>query len=324
MSSALLYKGFSIKADAKKKPPKKKDVNISPQASQALQASQASQVLQALQASPSVSVSNASPDNILDMVKTLQCDVKKLELNLKLVDSDNMSTEDYNEIKEKIISICRDDENTQKFFKDMEVKRGVNLLKRVVTYLQMIAPICGIINLTAVPYITSSVKNMDVEHKNALLVKCFRTFKMSYVALASIPNKFTIDDNVDMLGLIENAADVDLLDGPVEIANPVTGMDALKRGLFNVVNTFSDKTVSVAKKLLTPFKNNSKKGERYNLLIDKCNKLWSIVCLSMWLYIIFMELNKNDSSEDPLIIMTAGGGKKSLAKKRTKKGGPRH
>jgi len=40
------------------------------------------------------------------MVEKLRCDVKKLELNLKLVDSDNMSTEDYNKLREEIISIC--------------------------------------------------------------------------------------------------------------------------------------------------------------------------------------------------------------------------
>ena len=255
------------------------------------------------------------------MVKKLQCDVKKLELNLKLVDSDNMSTEDYNKLRDKIISICGDDGNTDKFFKDMDVKRGVNLLKRVVTYLQMIATVCGILNLTAVPFIMSSVKKMDDYSKNVLLTKCFRTFNKSYDMLASTANAFRINNYIDMLGLIEKAAGVDMIDGPVEIANPVQGKDALKKGLFDVVNSFSTNTVSVVKKLLHPFKNDLNRGPQYNLLINKCNKLWSIVCLSLWLYIILMELNKNNESEDPLIIMTAGGGKKLHAKrnKRNKK-----
>ena len=288
-------------------------------ATPATRVSQVSQALQALQTSPAAS---ASADNLRNMVKKLQCDVKKLELNLKLVDSDNMSTEDYNELRDKIISICGDDDgNTDKFFKDMDVKRGVNLLKRVVTYLQMIAPVCGILNLTAVPFIMSRVKKMDDDPKNVLLTNCFRTFKKSYGMLASTANAFAINNDIDILGLIENAADVDMLDGPVEIANPVQGMDALKKGLFNVVNSFSTNTVSVVKKILHPFKNDPNRGPQYNLLIKKCNKLWSIVCLSLWLYIILMELNKNNESEDPLIIITAGGGKKLHAKrsKRNKK-----
>ena len=287
-------------------------------ATPATRVSQVSQVSQALQTSPAAS---ASADNLRNMVKKLQCDVKKLELNLKLVDSDNMSTEDYNKLRDKIISICGDDGNTDKFFKDMDVKRGVNLLKRVVTYLQMIATVCGILNLTTVPFIMSSVKKMDDASKNDLLTNCFITFNKSYNMLASTENAFTINNYIDMLGLIEKAAGVDMIDGPVEIANPVQGKDALKKGLFDVVNSFSTNTVSVVKKLLHPFKNNPDKGSQYNLLITKCNKLWSIVCLSLWLYIILMELNKNNESEDPLIIMTAGGGKKLHAKrnKRNKK-----
>jgi hypothetical protein len=282
-------------------------------------ASPVSRVSPAMQTIP-LSVSNKSMDNLRDLVKKLQCDVKKLELNLKLVDSDNMSTEDYNKIKEKITSICGDDDgNTEQFFSDMDIKRGVNLIKRVVTYLQMIAPVCGIINLTAVPYITSSLKKLDDTSKNALLVKSFSTFKTSYKALSSIPNNLTIDDNIDMLGLIENAADVDMLDGVVEIANPVTGMDAIKKGLFNVVYSFSHKTVRVAKRLLNPFKNNPKKGKQYNLLIDKCNKLWSVICLSLWLYIILMNLNKKDNDIDPTIIMTTIGGKKHRKSSRASK-----
>ena len=295
----------------------RKSINGS-QATPATRVSQVSQVSQALQTSPAAS---ASADNLRNMVKKLQCDVKKLELNLKLVDSDNMSTEDYNKLRDKIISICGDDGNTDKFFKDMDVKRGVNLLKRVVTYLQMIATVCGILNLTAVPFIMSSVKKMDDYPKNVLLTKCFRTFNKSYDMLASTANAFRINNYIDMLGLIEKAAGVDMIDGPVEIANPVQGKDALKKGLFDVVNSFSTNTVSVVKKLLHPFKEEPNRGGQYNLLINKCNKLWSIVCLSLWLYIILMELNKNNESEDPLIIMTAGGGKKLHAKrnKRNKK-----
>ena len=279
----------------------------------------ASRISPALQVMP-LSVSNKSADNLRDLVKKLQCDVKKLELNLKLVDSDNISTEDYNKIKEKITSICgNDDGNTEQFFSDMDIKRGVNLIKRVVTYLQMIAPVCGIINLTAVPYITSSLKKMADGEKNKLLDKCFNTFKTSYSALSSIPNNLTIDDNIDMLGLIQNAADVDMLNGVVEIANPVTGMDAIKEGLFNVVYSFSHKTVRVAKRLLNPFKNNPNKSRQYNLLIDKCNKLWSVICLSLWLYIILMNLNKKDNDIDSTIIMTTIGGKKHTKSSKTAK-----
>jgi hypothetical protein len=155
--------------------------------------------------------------------------------------------------------------------------------------------------------------------KNKLLDKCFNTFKTSYSALSSIPNNLTIDDNIDMLGLIQNAADVDKLDGVVEIANPVTGMDAIKKGLFNVVYSFSHKTVRVAKRLLNPFKNNPNKGRQYNILIDKCNKLWSVICLSLWLYIILMNLNKKDNDIDPTIIMTTIGGKKHRKSSKTSK-----
>lgn len=268
------------------------------------------------QTSPSVLVPNELTDNLYNMVKKLQCDVKKLELNLKLVDSDNISTEDYNELRKQITSICGlDDGKTEEFFKNMDVKRGVNLLKRIVTYLQIIAPMCGILNLVVVPYIISGLKKIEEAAKKNLLGKCFRTFQKSYGAIGLMANNLTIDSDVDMLDLIGNVADVDLLDSTVEITNPVTGKDAL----FNVVNSFSDRTVNAAKKLLHPFKKDPNRGSVYNSLIEKCNKLCCTVCLSLWLYIILIGLNKlnNYESEDPLLIMNGGG--KKLHTKRNKK-----
>jgi len=197
----------------------------------------------------------------------------------------------------------------------MDVKRGVNLLKRIVTYLQIIAPVCGILNLVVVTYIMSSLKLLEASAKNNLLKKCFNTFQKSYTAISSMANNLTIDSDVDMLDLIGNVADVDLHDSTVEIANPVNLQDTL----FGVVNSFSHNTVQAAKKILQPFKQDPNKGSVYNSLIKKCNKLCSTICLSLLLYIILIELNKleNNESVNPLLIMNGGG--KKMHTKRSKK-----
>lgn len=197
----------------------------------------------------------------------------------------------------------------------MDVKRGVNLLKRIVTYLQIIAPVCGILNLVVVTYIMSSLKLLEASAKNNLLKKCFNTFQKSYTAISSMANNLTIDSDVDMLDLIGNVADVDLHDSTVEIANPVNLQDTL----FGVVNSFSHNTVQAAKKILQPFKQDPTKGPVYNSLIKKCNKLCSTICLSLLLYIILIELNKleNNESVNPLLIMNGGG--KKMHTKRSKK-----
>jgi len=263
-----------------------------------------------------LSVSNRSVDNIRDLVKKLQCDVKKLELNLKLVDGDNMTKDDYNKIKRTISSICGDDGgNTEQFFNDMDVKRDVNFLKRAVTYLQMIAPVCGILNLTVVPAVMNGIKGMADGEKNKLLDKCFDTFQMSYQAVSSATNTITFNDEIDVLGLIQNATDLDLADGIVEATDHVS----VKKRLFNVAKSFSDASVRAAKRVLTPFKNNPRRGQRYNSLIDSCNKSWSVICLSLWLYIILMNLNKKDNDIDSTIIMTTTGGKKRTKSSKTSK-----
>lgn len=197
----------------------------------------------------------------------------------------------------------------------MDVKRGVNLLKRIVTYLQIIAPVCGILNLVVVTYIMSSLKLLEASAKNNLLKRCFNTFQKSYTAISSMANNLTIDSDVDMLDLIGNVADVDLLDSTVEIANPVNLQDTL----FGVVNSFSHNTVQAAKKILQPFKQDPTKGPVYNSLIKKCNKLCSTICLSLLLYIILIELNKLENNESvvPLLIMNGGG--KKMHTKRSKK-----
>jgi len=59
----------------------------------------------------------------------------------------------------------------------MDVKRGVNLLKRIVTYLQIIAPVCGILNLVVVTYIMSSLKLLEASAKNNLLKNALILFK---------------------------------------------------------------------------------------------------------------------------------------------------
>lgn len=265
------------------------------------------------QVSPHASQLNVSTDNLRDIVKKLQCDVKKLEFNLKLVDGDNMSTKDFDKMKNNIISICGDDEDTLQFFKEMSVKKSVNFIKRVVTYLQMIAPICGIINLTAVPYITNYFKNIDEESKNNLLDKSFKNFSSLYNKLANIQNNIGLNDDVEMLDLIQNSAEVDMFDHPVATIQD----GSLKNKLFAVVNSLSVKSVNTAKKILRPFQNNIAFGRKYNLLVEKSNKLCEVVCLSMWLYIIL--INLNNGKENPLTYMIPRGGNKRPLKKTKKK-----
>lgn len=265
------------------------------------------------QVSPHSSHLNVSTDNLRDIVKKLQCDVKKLEFNLKLVDGENMSTKDFDKMKNNIISICGDDEDTLQFFKEMSVKKSVNFIKRVVTYLQMIAPICGIINLTAVPYITNYFKNIDEESKNNLLDKSFKNFSSLYNKLANIQNNIGLNDDVEMLDLIQNSAEVDMFDHPVATIQD----GSLKNKLFAVVNSLSVKSVNTAKKILRPFQDNKAFGPKYNLLVEKSNKLWEVVCLSMWLYIIL--INLNNGKENPLTYMIPRGGNKRPPKKTQKK-----
>ena len=176
----------------------------------------------------------------------------------------------------------------------------------------MIAPICAIINLTAVPYITNYFKNIDEQNKNNLLDKSFNNFSSLYNKLADIQNNIGLNDDVEMLDLIQNAADLEMFDYHVETVQD----GSLKNKLFAVVNSLSVKSVNAAKKILRPFQINNTRGRKYNLLIKKCNKLWEVVCLSMWLYIIL--INLNNGKENPLTYMIPGGGNKQPRKKTQK------
>jgi hypothetical protein len=257
-------------------------------------------------------VSSASVDNLRDVVKKLQCDVKKLELNLKLVDNDYISNTDYNKLKDTIRSICDlDGGNTEKFFNEMDYKKNVNFIKRVVSYLQMISPICNIINLTIIPFVMKNIKHMGDMDRNKLLEKSFDTFNKMFQTLSTA----TSTDDVDVLGLVQNSIDSGFTDRIAENVS-VTNMEDIKQKLFDVAKSLNVNTVRVVKKLINPFKTITNRGPRYNALVNKCNKLLGMICLSVWYYIIYAKLN-NMSSDNDMTFILMGGRKKRKPKKKS-------
>jgi polygalacturonase len=159
--------------------------------------------------------------------------------------------------------------------------------------------------------VMKNIKHMGETDRNKLLEKSFDTFNKMFQTLSTATNT----DDVDVLGLVQNSIDLGVTDRIAENFS-VTNMEDIKQKLFDVAKSLNVNTVSIVKKLINPFKTITNRGPRYNALVNKCNKLLGMICLSVWYYIIYAKIN-NMSSDNDMMLILMGGRKKRKPKKKS-------
>lgn len=259
------------------------------------------------QSKHNVEISN----EIFNIIKQLQCDVKKLELQVKIVAGDTISKDDYNKIKTEIELLCGSSPNTlvektEDFIKEMNLANSVNVLKKVLTYLELIAPMCKLLNVSMV---TNVLKNfhdiLPVKELNDIYNKSFETLKESYDFL-SRQIKFIIGSGVEIdasIDMSQNLLDLGIAETFVSATNSL--IMASRKG-YNKLTSI-ERSIGVLFKPITD-------NKRLEKLIKVCNKLWIMSITYIWLYILFTKLKESYNSRQSVNPILISGGKKKVLK----------
>jgi hypothetical protein len=170
--------------------------------------------------------------NIDKRLDDIECSLKKLELNLRLVDADDIEATEFEKLKEKIRNKCETDKNKEEFLTSMTTKRYNNRLKKIVNYLSFICPVLSIINQTSIPNIINTELAPDV-------IKDALTNLHLHVGHASTKFQKVLDGTASNVDLVDKALETDLFSLP----------DDLKTKISYLMSSVSNRGTAVSKRL---------------------------------------------------------------------------
>lgn len=225
--------------------------------------------------------SSKAIENRLD---DIECALKKLELNLNLVDGDTEDATEFEDLKKDILLKCKNNKNTDdltNFISSMESKRNNNRLKGIVNWLSFICSLIPIINQTSLPQIIS--KRFTSED----IGSAYNIFQNYMIMLGEI-------FKAALEGLSSNNENIDRFDKAFEVdffPTPLTNVTAkITRVPGTLISSISSIPSIIQKiyKLSTPLQITAISGgkEFSKKLCKNYNRLLQIFLLSMFIYIL--------------------------------------
>jgi hypothetical protein len=155
--------------------------------------------------------------NIDKRLDDIECSLKKLELNLRLVDADDIEATEFEKLKEKIRNKCETDKNKEEFLTSMTTKRYNNRLKKIVNYLSFICPVLSIINQTSIPNIIST-------ELAPYVIKDALTNLHLYAGHASTKFQKVLDGAASNVDLVDKALETDLFSLPDDLKGKISDL----------------------------------------------------------------------------------------------------
>ena len=277
---------------------------------------------------------SASTGNITrDVDKRLddiECSIKKLELNLKLVDSEDIEEQNFFKLKDEIGDKCKNDvKKTKEFLTSMTTKRYENRLKKIVNYLSFICPVLTIINQTSIPNIINTT-----ELTPAIIRSSLNIFQ-SYVVNVSNVFQEILDGTTETVDLLDKGLETDLFPLPDDLP---TKMTTLSANVLTLADNITDMPGNLVVKLPVIFKYVSKLCSSQNIrivgsnvsktLLKKYNLLFFTFCLSMFYILLYSKVRLRVDKDSNIFdmfnttnstnLLMQGSGKKGKKSKGTK------
>jgi|LakMenE29Apr09ns_1017244.scaffolds.fasta_scaffold00013_31 hypothetical protein len=279
-----------------------------------------------------------STENIDKRLDDIECSLKKLELNLRLVDADDIDASEFSELKDKIKIDCKTDvKKTEEFLTSMTTKRYNNRLKKIVNYLSFICPVLSIINQTSIPNIISTELAPDV-------IKDALTSLHLYAGHASTKFQNVLDNTSSNVDLVDKALETDLFSLPDDLKGRISDLktsvsskgSAVSKSVSKLANDIASAPGNLVVKLplITKYvaelcsslkihvgKNISK------TLLNKYNILYFTYCLSMFYILLHGKIKFRVDKDSNIFdifnttnatIMENSGGKKNKKVKKSK------
>jgi hypothetical protein len=204
-------------------------------------------------------------NNIESRLNDIECTLKKLELNLKLVDSEDIETDEFSNLKHEISVKCKhDSKNTKEFLTNMETKRYDNRLKKIVNYLSFICPVLTIINQTSIPTI------INTEFAPEVIKSSLNNFQL-YVEVVSKNFQEVLNGTTNTIDILDKALETDLFSIPYNFENK---MSSLKSSISNKGSSLKTGVSTLANKIATlPGNLTTKLPDIINYVAQLCSSL---------------------------------------------------
>ena len=271
--------------------------------------------------------------NIDKRLDDIECSLKKLELNLRLVDADDIKEPEFSNLKDIIRDKCKTDKNKEEFLTSMTTKRYNNRLKKIVNYLSFICPVLSIINQTSIPNIISTELAPEVIKD---------TLNSLHLFAGNTSTKFqkVLDSSTSNVDLVDKGLETDLFWLP---DNLITGISALKMSVSNKGTAVSKSVSKLANdiaivpgylttnlpvitkyvaELCSSLKINVSGKNISKTLLNKYNILYFTYCLSMFYILLHskirLRVDAHNTTTINATITENGGGKKSKKVKKSK------
>ena len=266
----------------------------------------------------------SSTKSIEKRLDDIECSLKKLELNLSLVDGDTEDATEFSNLKKEIRKKCKIGDDLDEFLRSMDSKRDNNRLKRIVNWLSFICSVIPLFNQIALPQILSAkFTSKEIETTYSI----FKNYIMKIVVIFEkvLNGLVSYKDEIEML---DNALEVDFFPsiGSTVIARAsrvpgtiITQIPSIIRSVNNLSKPLQIEAISKGKQF------SKKLCKNYNMIL-------STFLLSMFMYILFHSKikfradNTHHNITDMFKMMNttsfltnSGGGKKTKKTKKTKK-----
>lgn len=219
--------------------------------------------------------SNKSIEKRLDYI---ECALKKLELNLSLVDGDTEDAIDFDDFKNEIRKKCKTGDDIDEFLRSMDSKRDNNRLKRIVNWLSFICSVIPLLNQTALPQILSTkFTSKEIETTYSI----FQIYVMKVVGIFEkvLNGVVSYKDEIEML---DNALEVDFFPsiGSTAIAHASRVPGSIATQLPTIISNVRELSKTLQIEAISKGKQFSKN------LCKNYNKILSTFLLSMFIYIL--------------------------------------
>lgn len=275
--------------------------------------------------------------NIDKRLDDIECSLKKLEFNLRLVDEDDIKEPEFSNLKDKIRVKCKTDKNTEEFLTSMTTKRYNNRLKKIVNYLSFICPVLSIINQTSIPTIIST------ELAPAVIKDTLNSLHL-FAGQSSTKFQKVLDSTTSNVDLVDKALETDLFSLPDNFETIISALISnFKTSLSNKGTAVSNSVSKIVNdiaivpgylttnlpvitkyvaELCSSLKINVVGKNISKTLLNKYNILYFTYCLSMFYILLHskirLRVDAHNTTTINATITEEGGGKKSKKVKKSK------
>jgi len=224
-------------------------------------------------------VSSSSSKSIDKRLDDIECALKKLELNLILVDGDGEDFDEYSNLKKFLKEKCKADTELSDFLSSMDNKRNSNRLKKLINWLSLICPLITLFNQTSLSQIISA------KFTNKDLGIADTTFQKYAITAGGIFTEFLdgIEKHKDNIDILDKAYEVEIVP---PIANTVFANITRAPGtIMTQLPSIIRRVHALSKPMLIDV---ISKGKHYSSKLCKSyNILITTFYLSMFMYILF-------------------------------------